>query len=239
MKFNGLIGIIGAMECEVNRLKSSLKNIEEINYKQFNFYKGELFGKQVVIAKSGVGKVAGAVCTQIMIDKFSPKYIVNTGVAGGLRPGMEVGEIVIANRLVQHDFDASVLGYSKGYICNGINPKAPTYFYPDKDLVKKFDESLNIKVPELKHHTGTIASGDMFVSSNEKRKEIKDLFDACAVEMEGAAIAQTAVLNNTPFIILRAISDLADENASKKLIFTEEDTAHLSAKVLEIILSVI
>ena len=239
MKNNGLIGIIGAMECEINRLKSMLQNIEEVKHSQFTFYKGELFKKSVVIAKSGVGKVAGAVCTQIMIDKFNPDYIINTGVAGGLKTGMEIGEIVIANRLVQHDFDASVLGYSKGYICNGINPKEPTYFYPDKDLVEKFEASLKEKAPELKHHIGTIASGDMFVSSNEKKKEIKDLFDAYAVEMEGAAIAHTATLNNLPFVILRAISDLADDNASKKLAFTEEDTAHLSAKALELILSVI
>ena len=238
MRFDGLIGIIGAMECEINQLKSLLKNIEEISCRQFTFYKGKLFDKHVVIVKSGVGKVAAAVCTQIMIDKFNPDFIVNTGVAGGLKTGMGIGEIVIADRLVQHDFDATVLGYAKGYICNGINPKEPTYFYTDKDLVNKFEESLSIKVPELKHHIGVIASGDMFVSSNERKKEIKDLFDACAVEMEGAAIAQTATLNNVPFVIIRAISDLADDDASKKLVFTEADSARISAKALEVILSI-
>ena len=238
MKFDGLIGIIGAMECEINRLKSLLEDIEEINCRKFTFYKGELFDKHVVIVKSGVGKVAAAVCTQIMIDKFCPDFIVNTGVAGGLKTGMEIGEIVIADRLVQHDFDATVLGYAKGYICNGINPKEPTYFYPDKELINKFEESLNAKVPELKHHIGTIASGDMFVSSDKRKKEIKNLFDACAVEMEGAAIAQTAAFNNIPFVIIRAISDLADDSASKKLALTEADSARISAKALEVIMSI-
>ena len=227
------------MECEINQLKSLLENLEEITCRQFVFYKGKLFDNHVVIAKSGVGKVASAVCTQIMIDEFNPDYIINTGVAGGLKSGMEIGEIVIADKLVQHDFDATVLGYAKGYICNGINPKEPTYFYPDKELVNKFEKSLNKKVPDLKHHVGTIASGDMFVSSDERKKEIKNLFDACAVEMEGAAIAHTATLNNVPFVIIRAISDLADNNASKRIVFTEEDNARICAKALEIILSIV
>ena len=239
MKPNGLIGIIGAMECEINRIKSMLKNIEETNYCQFTFYRGELFDKSIVLVKSGVGKVASAVCTQIMIDLFKPDYIVNTGVAGGLKTGIEIGEIIIADKLVQHDFDTTFLGYAKGYVCNGINPKEPTYFYPDKELVKNFEKGLSSKDPEIKHHIGTVASGDTFISSNTKKKEIKELFDACAVEMEGAAIAQTATLNNLPFVIIRAISDLADDNASKKLQFTEENMAELSAKALEIILSVI
>ena len=233
------ICIIGAMECEIAKFKSIIDDIEEIKYNQFTFYKGKAFNKNVIIAKSGVGKVAGAICTQILINLFNPDYILNTGVAGGLKKDMKIGDIIIANRLVQHDFDASAIGYAKGYICNGINPKEPTYFYPDKQLFNKFKKALDENITNFTCHEGTIASGDMFVSSNEKREEIINLFDASAVEMEGAAIAHAATLNNKPFIIIRAISDLADDSASKKINYTEKDAAITSAKAIETILKVI
>ena len=230
---NDLIAVIAAMECEILKFKSLLKNIEEIKYGQFTFFKGEFYGKNIVIAKSGVGKVAGAICTQIIIDRFNPSLIINTGVAGGLGKDIKVGDIVIAEKLVQHDFDATVLGYAKGYICNGINPKEPTYFYSDKNLTEKIKSIISKETFDLNFHFGTVASGDMFVSNVEKKEEIKKLFGAYAVEMEGAAIAQTAVLNNIPFIVLRAVSDNADSSDIDKYQITESDIAEISANVVQ------
>lgn len=236
---NKTICIIGAMDCEINKIKELLSDVETFNFGQFTFYKGRTYNKDAVVAKSGVGKVAAAVCTQILIDNFSPEFIINTGVAGGLKKGMQIGDIIIAERLVQHDFDASALGYAKGYICNGINPDKPTYFYPDKNLTDKFKTLLSENLINKNCFTGTIASGDMFISSNEKKKELVELFDATAAEMESGAIAQCSYLNNIPFVIIRAVSDMADDEASKKLVFTEEDTANLSAKTVNLFLSLL
>ncbi len=230
---NKTIGIIGAMDCEVENLKALLNNPKEIKQGILTFYQGQLFDKTVIVVKSGVGKVAGAVCTQLLTDKFAPDFIINTGIAGGIAHGMQVGDIVIAEKLVQHDFDASAIGYAKGYICNNINPNEPTYFYADKELNLKLKKVLEEKMPDIKYHEGVIASGDMFISSNEKKKELREMFNAKAAEMEGAAIAHAATLNEIPFIIIRALSDLADEQAGKNYIFKEKEAADISAKVIE------
>ena len=229
---NKTICIIGAMDCEISKLKAELENIEEFKKGVFTFYKGNLKGYDAVIVKSGVGKVSAAVCTQIAIDKFNPDFIINTGIAGGLAKGMKIEDIIIAEKLVQHDFDASAAGYAKGYICNDTNSKEPTYFYTDKKLVSILKKSLAEKLPEVKCHEGVIASGDMFVASSEKKKELNKMFGAIAAEMEGAAIAHACTLNNIPFIVIRALSDLADETAGEGHRSKEEDAAALSAKAI-------
>ncbi|MBR1373332.1 5'-methylthioadenosine/adenosylhomocysteine nucleosidase [bacterium] len=228
--------IIGAMDCEVEKLKEILNNVEEIKQGILTVYKGEAYGKTVVVAKSGVGKVCGAVCTQLLIDKFNPYCIINTGVAGGLGKGMQVLDIVLAEKLVQHDFDASAIGYAKGYICNNIKPDEPTYFYADKELINKFKLAISEKMPDLRYHEGVIASGDMFVGTSEKKKELNVMFGAIAAEMEGAAIAHAATLNCVPFIIIRSLSDLADEKAGKGHAFKEREAADKSAKAIELLL---
>ncbi len=233
---NKTVCIIGAMDCEVERLKSILKDVEEIHQGAFNIFKGKVSNKDVVVVKSGVGKVCGAVCTQLLIDKFHPNCIINTGVAGGIKQGMQIGDIVIAEKLVQHDFDATAIGYAKGYICNNINPQEPTYFYADKNLNTELKKVISEKLPKLKYHEGVIASGDMFISSNEKKKELKKMFNAVAAEMEGAAIAHAATLNEIPFVIIRALSDLADEDAGKGHLFKEKEAAEISAAAIEALL---
>jgi len=226
------IGIIGAMECEIAAFKSMLKNTEEIKNGVFTFYKGTLAGKNTVIVKSGVGKVSGAVCTQLLADKFNPEFIINTGIAGGIAPDVHIGCIVIADKLVQHDFDASAIGYAKGYICNDKNPNEPTYFYADKELVKKFKKVLSEKMPNETYKEGIIASGDMFIGSNAKKQELFSLFGAIAAEMEGAAIAHAASLNEIPFIVIRAVSDAADENAGQAHKFMEKEASEKSAHAI-------
>lgn len=233
---NKTICIIGAMDCEVEKLKTLLSDVEEVNHGILKVIKGTMFDKNIVVAKSGVGKVSASVCTQLIIDKYNPKYIINTGVAGGIKSGLNICDIVIADKLVQHDFDASAIGYAKGYICNNINPNEPTYFYADKKLINAFKNVIDEKMPKVKYHVGIIASGDMFVGSSEKKQEINQTFGAIAVEMEGAAIAHTATLNEIPFAIIRSICDLADEKAGKGHAFNEQQAADISAKAVELLL---
>lgn len=230
---NKTIAIIGAMECEVELLHELLQNAEKIEDNRFEIFKGIIGEHTVIIAKSGVGKVASACCTQFITDKFHPSYIINTGIAGGIGEALSVGDIVVATELVQHDFDATALGYAKGYMCTGHDSDKPTVYYSDKNLV---DEFVNIAKKVLEKgnvHKGVIASGDMFVGTKEKKAELKKLFNATATEMEGCAIAQAAFLNNIPFVIVRAVSDLADGTAVESLSDFEEKTAHISANIMK------
>lgn len=227
------ICIIGAMECEVEKLRQKLENSVVANNAKLIIYTGQLYGHNVILSQSGVGKVNAAINTQYIIDKYEPDLIINTGIAGGLDSSLEVRDIVIGTELVQHDFDVTAIGYARGYMCTGINPNKPTIFYSDKELVEKYEYAVKACVPQIKVHRGIIASGDVFVSDNERKKTIKKIFNAAAVEMEGAAIAQTAAKNDIPFIIVRAISDLADDNAAKDHEFVETEMAELSSLSVE------
>ena len=230
---NKTICIIGAMECEVEKLKQKLEGLKTAHNGKMIIYTGSLYGHNVILTQSGVGKVNAAIGTQYIIDKYSPDFIINTGIAGGVAKGLRVGDLVIGSELVQHDFDVSAIGYARGYMCTGVNPDKPTVFYSDKKLIKKYEEAVKKSISLVKVHTGTIASGDVFVSDNGRKKEIHDIFNAAAVEMEGAAIAQTAAKNEVPFIIVRAISDLADDNAATEHEFVETEIAALSALSVE------
>lgn len=226
-------GIIGAMECEVNNIKSKLQNLKEEKVGNRIFYLGKLHEHNVVLVQSGVGKVNAAICTQYIIDKYSPNYIINTGIGGGLGKGLEVGDIVIGTEFVQYDFDVTAIGYALGYMCTGTHKDKPTKFYSDTKLINEFEKALKEAAPNVKYHTGIIATGDCFVSSIEKKLQIRDTFNAIAVEMEGAAIAQTANANEIPCIIVRAISDLADEHAAKDHEFVETEMAEHCSSTIE------
>ena len=223
------IGIIGAMECEITLLKVHLENIEEINQGILTFYCGKIRGNNVILVKSGVGKVCASVCTQILIDKFNPDFIINTGIAGAIDNSLKIGDIVIGNKLVEHDFDVSALGYARGYVCNGKNSKEPTYFYSDIKLIDEFKKSVD---KSTTYTEGVIASGDIFIGDKLRKKELKDLFNAKAAEMEGAAIAHAATLNDVPFLIIRGISDLADENAAIEHDKVEQLVSDISSKTI-------
>lgn len=210
MTINSKIAIIGAMECEINDIKKELENLKEINYVDLKIFTGNIKDKFIVLAQSGVGKVNAALNTQYIIDTFKPNIIINTGVAGGVDNCLDVGDIVIGTYLVQHDFDVTVLGYARGYMCTGVDKDKPTKFYCDKDLINKFQIALEKNISKNKIHQGIIASGDKFISGREIKEEINKYFGALAVEMEGCAIAQVATRNKIPFVVVRAISDLAD-----------------------------
>lgn len=205
---NCKIGIIGALEEEVKELIARLDLHETERVGGIVFHTGVLEGKSVVIAKCGVGKVFAALTAEAMIIRYSPALIINTGVGGALKKGISVTDTLIADKLVQHDMDTSALGDPKGLI-SGINV---VYFDADKRavaLARDAADKLGIV-----NHTGTVASGDVFVSTNEQKELIVKEFSASVCEMEGAAIAQVAYVNDTAFAIIRAVSDSADEGSS-------------------------
>lgn len=201
-----MIGIIGAMEEEVQELIADLAFAEKKTVASMDFYKGTLYGKDCVIVKSGVGKVNAALCTQILADFYSPDVLINTGVAGSLDTQINIGDIVVSEDAVQHDMDASAVGDPVGQV-----PRMNVLAFPaDPVLVKKAAEANRKANPDIQTFTGRIASGDQFISGGEKKKQIQEFFHARCAEMEGAAIAHGAYLNKIPYVILRAISDKAD-----------------------------
>ncbi len=228
--------IIGAMDCEVNKLRELLINPVTVEHGKLKITTGKIEDKDVIIAQSGVGKVNAALNTQYIIDKFNPQYIINTGVAGGIGNGLSVGDIVIGKELVQYDFDTSALGYAKGYMCTGIDKDKPTKYFSDDYLIKSFKTAVSEAHTKTNVHEGIIATGDTFVSDKNKKTEIRETFNAIAVEMEGCAIAQVANANNIPCIIIRALSDLADGSATKSLEVFETEMAEFSASAIKTLL---
>ena len=230
------IAIIGAMDCEVDDIKKEISNLKEEKYADLKIFTGIINDKFVILSQSGVGKVDAALNTQYIIDTYKPDIIVNTGVAGGIADGLDVGDIVIGTYLVQHDFDVTVLGYARGYMCTGIEKDKPTKFYWDKQLIEKFQTSLEQNMPAQKIHQRISASGDKFVSGKEIKKEINEYFDAIAVEMEGCAIAQVASRNKIPCVVTRAISDLADGKTAEYQNEFERKMAKVSTQTIKVFL---
>ena len=205
-----MIGIIGAMEEEVASLKSEMADAKVTEFASMTFYKGTLCGKDAVVVRSGIGKVNAAICAQILVDKFGVDTLINTGVAGSLDADINIGDIVISTDAVQHDMDVSMLGDPVGQI-----PRMDTLSFPaDKELVKKAVAANEKANPDIHTFTGRVASGDQFISDKEVKERIVSLFHPMCVEMEGAGIAQAAYLNKVSYVIIRAISDKADNSAT-------------------------
>jgi adenosylhomocysteine nucleosidase len=174
------------------------------------FCKGLLCGKDVVVVRSGIGKVNAAVCTQILIDRFGADVIINTGVAGSLDAKIDIGDMVVSTDLVEHDMDTTAFGDPLGQV-----PRMDTFSFPaDVELVKKAVLANEEANPDIKTFTGRIVSGDQFVSSPDVKDKLVQNFGAKCTEMEGAAIAHVAYLNKVSCVIIRAISDKADNSAS-------------------------
>jgi len=203
------LGIIGAMAEEVAQLKEIMRQPEVTQIAGMDFYKGLIHNKEAVVVRSGVGKVNAAVCTQILVDHFAVEAIVNTGIAGSLSNAINIGDIVLATDLVQHDVEATTFGYQVGQI-----PQMKTFaFEADEDLRKKVLEYCGQVLPEVRVHCGRIVSGDQFISDKKKKQWLAETFQGCCTEMEGAAIAQAAYLNQIPRLMIRSISDKADDSA--------------------------
>lgn len=196
-----IIGIIGAMDIEVDGIISNMTNTQFEEISSMKFVSGELYGKRIVVCKGGIGKVFAGICAQTMILKYAPKIIINSGVAGALDEKLCVLDAVVATSVVQHDMDTSPLGDPVGLI-SGINV---VNIEADKKVSKALENSA--KELQISVKRGIIASGDQFIANDEKKQYIKDTFSASACEMEGGAIAQACYVNKIPFAILRTISD--------------------------------
>ena len=199
-----MIGIIVAESEEMEAVKNIMKNIEIKNIYEFKVVIGEINNKTYILIKSGVGKVNAARTAQILIDKFDIEYIINVGSAGALNAKLNIGDIVIGSKLVQHDFDVTAFGREKGYIS-----EVGKFFESDLEIIKKAKE---VKINDINIVLGTIASGDIFCTDVKMKEEIRKEFNADCVEMEGAAIAQVCILSKVPFIIIRSISDIPNNN---------------------------
>ncbi len=227
-----MIGIIGAMDEEVSKLKELMSDVIVETKASMDFYKGKLKGKDVVIVRSGIGKVNAAICTQILVDKYSVDAVINTGIAGSLNASIDIGDIVLSEDALQHDMDATGFGYEPGVI-----PRMETSVFKADNMLRKIAKESCEKVnPDIKVFEGRVVSGDQFISDKDKKKYILDNFSGYCTEMEGAAIAQVAYLNNIPFLIIRAISDKADDSATEDYpTFEAKAIKHSVNLVLEMI----
>lgn len=201
------IGIIAALDEEIEAIKELMKDINIKNIYELQFILGTINSKNVVLVKCGVGKVNAARVAQVLIYNFDLEYIVNVGTAGGLNENIEIGDIVIGEKLVQHDFDVTAAGREKGYITD-----IGKYFYSDEELIKKAKKTIEKMDEAFNSIIGTIATGDVFVQDIKIKEEIIKEFNADCTEMEGAAIAQVCTLDKIPFIVIRSISDKPNGN---------------------------
>lgn len=221
------IGVIGAMEVEVASLKDSMEDVQVFRRASMEFYTGTLSGKKVTVVRSGIGKVNAAVCAQILSDHFGAEVLINTGIAGSLNSAVNIGDIVVSTDLVQHDMDARGFGYPKGQI-----PQMDLFSFQADDALRRLAVQVCREVnPEIQVFEGRIASGDQFVSDRALKESIARDFGAYAAEMEGAAVAQTAVLNGIPFLVIRAISDKADGSAAMDYAVFEKEAIRHSVRL--------
>ena len=198
-----MYGIIAAMQEEMKEIKKIMQNIENKEIYELNFFKGTINDKNVVLVEAGVGKVNAARVTQILIDNFKVEGIINVGSAGSCNDELEIGDIVIGKKLVQHDFDITAFDHPKGYI-----PKVGQYVESDEQLIVKIEKIIKrIKDKDFKIKVGIIASGDIFCTEPQMKEKIRNKFNADCIEMEGSAIAQVCKLDNIPFLVIRSISD--------------------------------
>ncbi|PAV28980.1 5'-methylthioadenosine/S-adenosylhomocysteine nucleosidase [Virgibacillus profundi] len=202
------IGIIGAMDEEVALLQENMTEKEESTVANCLFVKGKLHGRNVVLLKSGIGKVNAAMATTILHERFSPTHVINTGSAGGFAQNLEVGDVVISNQVVHHDVDVTAFDYEYGQV-----PGMPAMFTADSELVLKAVSAVN--EINLQYEEGIIATGDSFMEDPERVAFVNEKFPAMiASEMEAAAVAQVCYQYNKPFVIIRALSDIAGKQSA-------------------------
>ena len=221
-------GIIAAMQEEMQAIKNIMTEVKECKIFELTFFEGKINNTEIRLVEAGVGKVNAARVTQILIDKFDIDAIINVGSAGSAKEELDIGDIVIGKKIVQHDFDITAFGHPKGFISN-----VGQYVESDEALIEKMEQTiLNIQNNDCKIKIGTIASGDIFCTEIKMKEKIKTKFDADAIEMEGAAIAQVCKLDNTPFIIIRSISD--SPNGNNEITFDQylEKASKRCAKIL-------
>lgn len=222
-------GIITAMQEEKQEIENIMENIEKIEIYNLSFIKGKINNSKVVLVESGVGKVNAARTTQILIDNFNIEAVINVGSAGAANNKLNIGDIVIGKSLVQHDFDITAFGHPKGYISN-----AGQYFNSDNQLIEQMKKAIK-KLDNIDFNIliGRIASGDIFCTDMNMKEKIRNKFEADAIEMEGAAIAQVCQLDNIHFIVVRGISD--SPNGNNNITFEKylEKASQRCAQIIE------
>lgn len=223
------IGIIGAMDLEVDALKQTM-DVKAVTKKAgMDFYEGTLNNAEVVIVKCGIGKVNAALCVQILADDFHITHVINTGVAGSLNAKLDIGDILISKDAIHHDMDVTIFGYALGEV-----PQMGTReFVADEQLTALAKASCEKVNPDVNAIIGRVVSGDQFISSKEVKERLINEFQGDCAEMEGASIAHGAHLNHIPFVIIRAISDKADDSAEMDYPSFEKAAAQHSAKLVE------
>ena len=220
------IGIIGAMDIEVDFLKEAAAIRETRTICAMEYCEGTLGGKQAVIVKCGMGKVNAGICANTLINVFGCTRIINTGVAGSLDNRLDIGDIVVSTDAVQHDFDVEAIGFRKGEI-----PYTGLFAFPaDEALRTAAVGAVREAAPEIRVFEGRVCSGDQFICREEQKDRIRSDFGGMCCEMEGAAIAQVCRLNDTPFVILRAISDKLDGSVVVEFRDFAAEAAHRCAK---------
>lgn len=223
------IGIIGAMELEVETLKAKLSNEQITTRAGMDFHEGSLNGTAVVVVRCGIGKVNAALCVQILADLYHVTHIINTGVAGSLNAQLDIGDILISRDAVHHDMDVSALGYELGQV-----PQMDTFaFAADAHMMEEAKASCERVCGGIRALYGRVVSGDQFISSGEVKERLINTFHGDCAEMEGASIAHGAYLNKIPFVIIRAISDKADGSAEMDYPTFERRAAEHSAVLVE------
>lgn len=223
------IGIIGAMDVEVERLKQDMEIEREVKKAGMEFCQGVLMGQAAVVVRSGIGKVNAAVCTQILVDEFQVDGVINTGIAGSLNAQIDIGDIVISTDVLHHDMDAVNFGYPLGQI-----PQMDVFsFRADEELADLAEKVCHEVNPEIQVFRGRVVSGDQFIADKAVKERITNEFHGFCTEMEGAAIAQASYLNQVPFVIIRAISDKADDSATEDYPTFEKKAVEHSVKLVE------
>ena len=226
-------GIIGAMDEEVASLKSAMKISATTTIAGMEFCEGTLEGKSVVVVQCGIGKVNAGICAHTLINTFGVKRVINTGVAGSLDSAIDIGDIVVSTDAVQHDYDVSPIGFARGEI-----PYTGLYAFPaDETLRAKAVAAVRKSAPEVQVFEGRVCSGDQFIASREQKETILASFGGECCEMEGGAIAQACYLNGTPFVIIRAISDKADDSEEMSYLEFEEAAAARCAAIVRYMIS--
>lgn len=204
-----MIGIIGAMDEEIELLKANMEQQENVTIANSEFFAGKMEGEDVVVLKSGIGKVNAAIATTILFEKYQPDFIINTGSAGGFHPELEVGDLVISTEVVHHDVDVTAFGYKHGQV-----PGLPPTFEAEPQLIEKAMAAAE-RLGGIKAMKGLISTGDTFMQAEDKVKEARTKFpEMIAAEMEAAAIAQVSYQYSCPFVIIRALSDIAGKESS-------------------------
>ncbi len=225
------IGIIGAMEQEVAILKDAINDLKTHETGSYTFYQGTIGDKDVVLVQSGIGKVAATIATTLLIDHFKPDYIINTGSAGGFDQELNVGDIVISSEVRHHDVDVTAFNYEIGQV-----PGMPAAFVANETLKAAARTSIE-KLGHAKVKEGLITTGDTFMCQPELIQKARDNFPSMlAVEMEGAAIAQTCHQLDVPFVIIRSLSDIAGKESPESFdAYIEKASKHSSEMVLELL----